>query len=143
VSPRPETEVEANLALMTRLMNYAGDAGLTRLAEEADSFIHPDIEWFPSVLKYGKTVYRGREEYVAYLRRAARQTTGSSYINVREIRPTGEDRVLGLAWAHYETEDGMSFDSEYALLARIEDGLIRELRSFSSLAEAERAAGDA
>jgi ketosteroid isomerase-like protein len=143
MSVRPDTDIEANVALMTRMLNYAGDAGLTRLAEEADSFIHPDIDWYPGLMTFGKKVYRGREEYLAYLAQAARGTTKGAYINVHEIRPVGEDWVLGLAWVHYENEEGKEFDSEYALLARTQSGLIRDLRSFSSLAEAERVARDA
>jgi hypothetical protein len=143
VSIQPDTDIEANVALMTRLMNYVGDAGLTRLAEETDSFIHPEIDWYPGLMNFGKSLYSGREEYLAYLAQAARGTTDGGYINVHEIRPIGKDWVLGLAWVHYETEEGKEFDSEYALLARIEQGLVRELRSFSSLAEAERVARDA
>jgi ketosteroid isomerase-like protein len=143
VSAPPETELEANAALMTRLLNYLGDAGLERLAEEADSFIHPEIEWYPGVISHGKSVYRGREEYLSYLEEAARQSGSGGYLNVREIRPLGGDRVLALAWVHHQSKDGATFDSEYALLARMQEGLVRELRSFASLAEGERAAADA
>jgi len=136
---------QQNVELMRRMMILSADgrSGLKKLAKEASTFIHPEIEWAPALLPQGKRLYTGFEEYRAYIEEAASQPAEGSYLNVQEIRSVGADRVLMLGWVHYDGEDGVHYDGEYALLARFEDGLIRKLRAFASFAEAEKAAADA
>jgi len=136
---------QGNVELMRRLMILSSDghAGLERLATQTSAFMHPEIEWAPALLTKGKSLYTGLDEYQAYIEEAASRPAGGSYLNVQEVRPVGADRVLMLGWVHYDGEDGVRYDGEYALLARFEDGLIRKLAAFATFAEAEKAAGDA
>jgi ketosteroid isomerase-like protein len=146
VSVQDQTDAEQrNVDQMRRLMILLSDgrSGLEKVAREAPSLMHPDLEWTPALFPQGKRVYRGIDEYRAYLEEVATQQTERSYVNVQEIRPVDADRVLMLSWVHHEGADGARYEGEYALLARIEDGLIRELTSFATFAEAERAAADA
>ena len=38
-------------------------AGLFAIADELETFIHPEIEWKPGLMDLGKPTYRGRDEY--------------------------------------------------------------------------------
>ncbi len=134
---------QGNVEMVRHFLNYVADVGPGADPDKVLSYLHPEIEWFPGMLTLGKEVYRGHDEYRKYIAEMSARGSTSSYLNVDEIRAVGEDSVLALAWVHYEDQDDPPFDSEYALLARFEDGLIREMRSFLSRVEAERAAENA
>jgi ketosteroid isomerase-like protein len=140
------TKTEAqqrNVDLVRRFLNYMTDSGLTVDSEEIVSFLHPEVEWTPGMLTFGQRTYTGRDEYRRYVEQAIAASADGGYLNIQEIRPVADDRVLVLGWVHHSNSEGPAFDGEYATLARIEDGLIRSLQSFLSTAEAKRAAGDA
>jgi ketosteroid isomerase-like protein len=132
-----------NVEIMRRFLNYMADAGLGAETDKILSYLHPDVEWYPGMLPLDKEVYRGHDGYREHAEAARAHGEEGSYLNVDEVRAIGDDLVLALAWVHYTGKDAPSFDSEYAMLARFEDGLIRELRSYLSRAEAERAAEEA
>jgi ketosteroid isomerase-like protein len=136
---------QRNVDLVRRLMVLSSDgrSGLEKLAKQASTFFHPEIEWSPALLPQGKSLYTGLDEYRAYLEEAAGRRAEGSYLNVQEVRPVDPDRVMMLAWVHYDAGDGVRYDGEYALLAGFEDGLIRRLTAFATFAEAEKAASDA
>jgi ketosteroid isomerase-like protein len=132
-----------NVEIMRRFVNYMADAGLGAETDKILSYLHPEIEWYPGMIPLDQEVYRGHDGYREHAEQVRAHGTEASYLNVDEIRAVGGDLVLALGWVHYEGKEAPTFDSEYAMLARFEDGLIRELRSFLSRAEAERAASDA
>jgi ketosteroid isomerase-like protein len=131
-----------NVEMLRRFLNYMADTGLAAETDKLLAYLHPEIEWYPGMIPLGKEVYRGHDECREYFEEnRARGSEG--YLNVDEVRPIGEDGALALGWVHYVGGGEPAFDSEYAVLARFEDGLIREMRSYLSRAEAERAAADA
>jgi ketosteroid isomerase-like protein len=141
----PEEE-GGNVEILRRFINYMADTGLGAEIDKLVSYLHPDIEWYPGMIPLEKEVYRGHDEYREYSERLRGRGAEGSYLNVDEVRAVSDDLVLAFAWVHYEGAEGQEgppFDSEYALLARFEDGLIREMRSFLTRAEAERAAENA
>jgi ketosteroid isomerase-like protein len=142
VSPDDTTE-GGNVEVMRRFLNYMADAGLGAETDKLLTYLHPDIEWYPGMIPLDKEVYRGHDEYREHAERVRAHGSEGNYLNIDEVRAVGDDLVIAIAWVHYTGKDAPSFDSEYAMLARFEDGLIRELRSFLSRAEAEQAAADA
>jgi ketosteroid isomerase-like protein len=134
---------QRNVELVRHFLNHMTDAGLAVKGDEIVSFLHPEIEWTPGMLAFGQRTYVGRDEYRRYVEEAVEASGEGGYLNVQEIRPVGDDRVLALGWVHHKNKEGEGFDNDYAVVAGIEDGLIRTLRSYLSAAEAEKAAGDA
>jgi ketosteroid isomerase-like protein len=127
---------EQNAELVERFLVMLRDEGLVALGSHLEHFLHPEVEWTPGLVSMGRTTYQGIEAYREYNLKAASQTGGK--MTIQEVRPVGEDRVLGLAWIDYRSKDER-FYSEWALAMRIEDGKIREMRSFVSHAKAARA----
>jgi ketosteroid isomerase-like protein len=145
-TPADAEAQEKNVEFLRRYLSRLNDGGLPAIANETETYIHPEIEWTPGLMSLGKQTYRGRAEFRAYIDEAAeRGGTGGNrgFLNLDEIRAVGEDRVLALGWVHHVGADGDTLDNDYALLVRIEDGSIRWMQSFLSRDEAERAAGDA
>ena len=129
-SPEQNTELAERFLVMLR------DEGLVALVSHFEHFLHPEVDWTPGLITMGQTTYHGIEACREYNLKAAGQTGGK--MTIQEVRPVGEDRVLGLAWIDYRSKDERFF-SEYALVMRIEDDLIREIRGFVSHAKAKRA----
>ena len=129
---------DTNVELVKTFLSYLDQGGVKPIELRLETFCHPDVEWVPAMITYGKERYTGIEEYREYLQQAMRSQGGE--IDVQEVRAVGPDRVLALAWVRY-TGDGQDIFSEYALLVRVKDGLFKTIRSFTSHAAAASQAG--
>jgi ketosteroid isomerase-like protein len=133
---------ERNVELVSRFLILLNDRGIEEVDREIETLTHPEVEWTPGLNNFGKDSYRGWDELREYIREAL-TIKEESYLNVKEVRALGDDGVLALAWVHYRARTGRTFDGEYALLVRIEDGRLRSIQSFLSHQAAERVAASA
>jgi ketosteroid isomerase-like protein len=131
-----------NVELVEDFLAVMKDQGLAGLDGEVERFWHPDLEWSPGMLSFGRETYRGYGEYREYVAEAARHSSaGGGAFMVDEVVARGDERVLVLGQIRYEDGDGSApFKSEYALLLQVVDGRFRAGRSFLSHRSAEKAA---
>jgi ketosteroid isomerase-like protein len=143
VSADGTTDVRAaHVELVRSFLDVLANDGLAGVRERAGEYWHPELEWRPGMLSFGREVYRGLAEYREYLDEAmAKADQGPGTLSVHEIVARGDDRVLALGRVSYDSNDGSGPGGyEYGFLAEIEDGRIRSARSFLSHASAQKAA---
>jgi ketosteroid isomerase-like protein len=101
---------------------------------------HPGIEVTPALVGgLEGRVYRGRDGLREFLDDVDAVWTDFR-IELRELREAGDSVVaLGHTWA--EGREGIVVDDPGGWLLRMEDGMIRDFRSFNSWEEALEAAG--
>jgi ketosteroid isomerase-like protein len=101
---------------------------------------HPEIEVRPALVGgLEGRVYRGRDGMREFLDDVDAVWTDFR-IELRELRDAGDAViVLGHTWA--EGREGIVVDDPGGWLLRMEDGMIRDFRSFNSWEEALEAAG--
>jgi ketosteroid isomerase-like protein len=130
----------SNVEFVRRVVATVEEEGLQGLDLHFDELCRPDLEWRPRIVGAGKETYFGREGYREYLRDVVEQVSEISF-TLGDVRPVDEDHVLVLGRLHIANrEGGDPIDSEYAMLFRIEDDLIRSCVAFASHAEALEAA---
>jgi SnoaL-like domain len=113
------------------------------LAAIKNEFFHPDFEWRPRMVGFGKETYVGRDGFGQYVE-DMEATVDEVDLAVADIRAIGEDHVLLTGRLRMIGKgSGVPLDIEWALLYRIEGGLAKSGAAFNSHAEAEEAASRA
>lgn len=129
-----------NVELVKRMLEVGERGGLAGLAEQFESFFHPDVEWTPRMVGFGETTYRGREGFREYVDDVA-ETVGEMEFTPSEVRTVGDDRVLALGRVRIVgRESGLPLEDEYAFLYRVEADRVVSARAFLSHAQADEAA---
>jgi ketosteroid isomerase-like protein len=123
------------------LVRAAVDIGNLRgVYERFDEFFHPDYEWRPRMVGFGRETYIGRDGFRQYVE-DMEATVDEVDLAVADIRPVGDDQVLVLGRLHMVGKgSGVPMDIEWALLYRAEGGLAKSGVAFDSHAEAEEVA---
>jgi ketosteroid isomerase-like protein len=100
-----------------------------------------DLEWITTDPFEGKSVWRGREGYVEFIRLLTEQFDGWSMRIVR-LMDAGDDRVVQLApQSATGKESGIPVEMDYGSVYELKDGRIVRITSYPSHAEALEAAG--
>lgn len=131
----------ANVELVERVaraVEREGPVGMTGIIDEA---FHPDFDWHPGIVGLSRLSYTGRDEFRAYLEQMA-ATARRVELRDWSVKPAGEFHALLTGELVFESRDRdhLAFEAEYAVVYRIEDGMLRSGRSFPSIAEAEKSA---
>jgi ketosteroid isomerase-like protein len=130
-----------SVELVRRVVETVEREGLEGLDRHFEELCRPDLEWRPAMVGFGKETYFGQEGYRQYLRDVIEQVKEISF-RMSEIRPVDEDTVLVLGNLYLAPREGAeSIDSDYAMLYRIEDGLVRSCVAYPSHREALEATG--
>ena len=131
---------ERNIALLNDFLEFFSREGPGGLADEFDTYCHPNLEFSPGMLVLGRETHRGREEYIEYVN-SLDDRAKEFDLDIEETRAVGDDFVLALGRVHFVGRtDEDSLDAEYGFLSRIEDGKFRQCQTFLSHAAAEKAA---
>jgi ketosteroid isomerase-like protein len=111
------------------------------MTELIDQAFHPDFEWHPGIVGLSRISYTGRDEFRAYLGQMA-ATARRVELRDWSVKPAGQSHALLTGELVFESHDRdhLAFEAEYAVVYRIEDGLLRSGRSYPSIAEATDAA---
>jgi SnoaL-like domain len=129
-----------NVELVRRAVEAGGIRGVH---ERFDEFCHPDFEWRPRMVGFGKETYVGRDGFGQYVD-DMEATVDEVDLAVGDIRSIGADQVLLTGRLRMVGKgSGVPMDIEWALLYRIEGGLAKSGTAFDSHAEAEEAASRA
>jgi ketosteroid isomerase-like protein len=108
--------------------------------ERFDEVCHPDFEWHPRMVGFGKETYVGKDGFRQYVE-DMEATMDEVDLAVTEVRAVGDHQVLLVGRLRMLGKgSGVPLDTEWALLYRIESGLARSGVAFDSHAEAEEAA---
>ena len=136
----PSEVQERNVELLRSGTELGRREGLRGLYERYDDFYHPDFEWRPRMIGFGKDTYVGRDGFRQYVE-DMEATFDEVQLTTEEIRGIGDDQALFLGRARFVGRgSGVPLESEWAILYRMEDGLARSGIAFDSHSEAEAAA---
>ena len=130
----------SSVELVTGIVATVEREGLEGLDRHFEELCRPDLEWRPAMVGWGKETYFGQDGYRQYLRDVIEQVKEISF-RMGEIREVDEDTVLVLGSLYLAPREGESVDGEYAMLYRIEDGLLRSCVAYRSHSSALEATG--
>jgi hypothetical protein len=138
---KPSTGTAANVELVERVARVTEAEGPLGLLEIFEEVFHPEWEWRPGIVGLSRLSYNGRDEFREYLQQVE-ATSSRVELTDWEVVPAGEVHVLLTGNLRFDSraERDLSFDAEYAVIYRVQDGLLRSGRSFQSKAEASEAA---
>lgn len=146
VKQEPLTDVQRrNVELVQRayeLVDTGGTGGLRRVHERYDEFCQPDFQWRPRMVGFGKERYLGRDGWGQFV--DDMEATWEVEMTLAEIRAVEDDHVLFVGRLRLVGKgSGVPLDSEWAILYRLQAGLLQSGTAFNSHAEAEEAASRA
>jgi hypothetical protein len=138
------TEIQRrNVELVRRISEVGGGDSGRSLHDQYELFFVPGFEWKPRTIGFGKKPYFGKDGFGQYVH-DMEMSFEEVELTVAEIRPIADDHVLLVGRLRIVGKgSGVPVDSEWAILFRVEAGLVRSGTAFDSHAEGEEAAARA
>jgi ketosteroid isomerase-like protein len=119
-----------------RVVEIIEAEGLQGIDIHFDEICDPAFEWRPTMV--GAETYQGREGYRSFLEELVSAVTDISF-RVDEVRSVDGGCVLVLGHLKIGREESKLAETEYALLCKVEGGLLTEAAAYPSHAAAEEA----
>ena len=129
-------EQNAEREHIMRVVEIIEAEGLQGIDIHFDEICDPAFEWRPTMV--GAETYTGREGYRSFLEELVSAVTDIS-LRVDEVRSVDGGCVLVLGYLKIGREEANLAETEYALLCKVESGLLSEAAAYPSHASAEEA----